>query len=159
MVMVKNKKNSKPYVYGNTAYDIHPEKKQEVKNKPRKKKKIKQNKDLKIKLKVISTIGLVFLLSFLTISRFTVIMSMSADIRDIKSEIKKVQKENENIKVDLARMDNIRNIEHVAMNQYGMVVPQRDEVIYIDVKPLVASNEKPQVTAFQTIQKLLGLIY
>jgi cell division protein FtsL len=159
LVMVKNKKNAKSYVHGNVAYDIHPEKKLEVKKKPRKRKKVKQNKNLKVKLKIICTIGLVFALSFLTISRFTVIMDMSADIREVKSEIREVQKENDNIKVDLARMDNIRNIEQVAMNQYGMVVPQRDEIIYIDVKSLAASNEKPQVTAFQAIQKLLGLIY
>jgi cell division protein FtsL len=157
LVMVKNKNSIKSYTYGNVAYDMQPEKESKIKRKARKVK--KTNTDLRAKLKVIAMIGMIFVFSFLTISRFTVIISMSADVRGIKKEITKIQKENENIKVELATMDNIKKIEDYAVNKYGMVVPERNQIVYIDVKPLTNSSEETKFTAFQTIQKLLGLIY
>jgi cell division protein FtsL len=157
LVMVKSKNQGQSYTYGNIAYDIKPEKKK-IKKKKRSVKK-QSNVKVKDKLKLISYIGVVFLLAFLTIARFTVILKMSADIRDVKSQIKRVQKDNENIRVELARIDNIKSIEEIAVSQYGMVVPKREQIVYVDVKPINRAVEKPKQTAFQMIQRLLGLIY
>lgn len=157
MVMVKNKKSAKPYTYGNVAYDIQPEKESNRKRKAQKSK--KPNTALRAKLKIIGMVGILFIFSFLTISRFTVIISMSADVRGIKKQITNIQKENENIKVELANLDNIRKIEDYAVNKYGMVVPEKNQIVFVDVKPLTNSSEETKFTAFQTIQKLLGLIY
>jgi cell division protein FtsL len=157
LVMVKDKKNAKPYTYGNVAYDIQSEKKSKKRIKTRKNK--KTNTALRAKLKIIGMIVMIFIFSFLTISRFTVIISMSADVRSIKREITNMQKENENIRVELARMDNIKEIENKAVTQLGMIVPEKNQIVYMDVKPLAESTENTKASAFQTIQKLLGLIY
>lgn len=156
--MVNNKRYQKNYTYGNVAYDFEPQIDKKKKN-INKNTVIKTKKSLKVKLKLITCVAVLFALSFLTLCRFATIIKITNDISTIKTELKKAQNANEDIKVKIAKFNNIKNIETVAVNKYGMVVPDSKSVVYVDVKPLSASVDMPKPTAFQLIQRLLGLIY
>lgn len=161
--MEKNKRNSKNprnksnYVYGNVAYDIQPEIKHEKKPVKRK----KANNKVKLKLKVVGSIMVVAFISLLTLTRFASMIRLTYDIREVKSDIKKVQEENENTKVQIARMSSIKGIEETAVNKLGMVIPDKGQIVYMEVEPLTAlteEHEEGRRTALNDfVQRIFGL--
>lgn len=157
--MEKNKKYSKNYVYGSVAYDIQPEIKHEKKQIKRRKTKSK----VKVKLKVVGSIMAIAIISLLTLTRFASIIRLTYDIRTVKSDIKKVQEANENTRVQIAKVSNIKSIEETAVNKLGMIIPDKNQIVYMDVKPLTSlteqSKEGPKTAANEMIQKIFGLIH
>lgn len=157
--MEKNKKYSKNYVYGSVAYDMQPE----IKNERKPIKRIKPKNRVKIKLKMVGNILIIALISLLTLSRFASIIKLTYDIRTVKSDIKKVQEANENTRVQMAKMSNIKSIEETAISKYGMVIPDKSQVVYIDIKPLTSlteqSKEGTKTAANEFVQKIFGLIH
>lgn len=158
MVMAKNQRNRNAYVYGNVAYDVKPRVK-----KPSKKRVIvtkKRKNSLAKKLKLMSAVGILFIVSFITLCRFATIVNLSNEIRKVRTEVASMQKENENIRVEIAKKDNIKQIEMLATKKYGMVAVESKNTVFMTVKPLTAvSNVKQNETAFHMIQRILGLIY
>lgn len=158
MVMEKRRKNYSNYTYGNVAYDLQPEISQERKNR----RKIKNNKRVntqgKYKKQLLLSIGIAAIFSFMLLTRFAAITKMTYDIRMVKSEVKEAQKENENIKVEIAKSNNIRNIEEIAIKKYGMISPSKESIIYLDVKPLTAVNDNNKIQDDNFIQKLIGFL-
>ena len=152
--MEKGKKYSKNYVYGSVAYDMQPE----ISNEKKQIKRRKPKNKVKIKLKMVGNILIIALISLLTLSRFTSIIKLTYDIR---TDIKKVQEANENTRVQMAKMSNIKNIEETAINKLGMVIPDKNQVVYIDVKPLTSSTEQSKegtkTAANEFIQNIIGL--
>lgn len=157
--MEKNKKQSKNYVYGNVAYDIQPEIKKE--KKPIKKTKTKNK--AKVKLKMVRGIFIISVISFLTLTRFASMIRLTYDIRAVKSDIKKIQETNENTRVQMAKLSNIKGLEETALGKLGMIIPDKNQVVYIDVKPLTSSTEQlkegKKTAANEFIQKIFGLIH
>lgn len=153
MVEAKNKKISTKYVYGNVAYDLEPE------IEPKIEKKIKKKNKNSYKFKLIGKIIIISILSFLLVYRFTIVMKLTYDIRNIKTQISEINNNNENIKINLANMNNIWDIEKEAVGKLGMVIPNAAQIKYVSVKPLTLASEKYSQSAFQMIQRLLGLIY
>jgi cell division protein FtsL len=157
--MVKNDKYQKHYTYGNVAYEIQPQ----INHEEKVKKKIKKNTkaEINIKLKMMGLIGMLTVCSFLLLCRFAQINTLTGNLRSLKSDIKSVQKENENLEVQIARVNNIKDIESKAVSTYGMVVPDKSAVVYIDIKQFASNEEKnvKKASAFESVQRLLGLIY
>lgn len=165
MVVKNNNPRTSGYVYGNAAYDyekqskvVKEKQKQEV-QRP-KKKKIKKNK-VKVKLKLMLAVAIIFVMSFITVGRYTTILALSSDIRSQKGEVQKIQKENQNINVELAKLNNLKTIESDAINKYFMVKPTKETTYFINVKPLKSENAKvdKKETALNAVQRILGLIY
>lgn len=156
--MEEVKTNYKPskYVYGNVAYDIETEISPKIKKNTSNKKKTTKKYS---KLKMVSKIIVVFALSFLLVYRFAIILELTYDIRNVKTEIASVIDANENIKIDLAEKNNLRDIEKVAVEKRGMIVPVQNQIQYVCVKPLTPTMDKYSPSAFQMMQRLLGLIY
>lgn len=159
MVMEKNKKYSKNYIYGNVAYDIQPEIEHE--KKPLKRRKTKNK--VKVKLKMIRNIMIISIISLLTLTRFASIIKLTYDIRTVKSDIKKVQEANENTRVQMAKASNIKGIEETAVTKLGMMIPDKSQIVYIDVKPLTSKSEQSK-TGLKTatneiIKNFFGLIH
>lgn len=157
--MEKNKKYPKNYVYGNVAYNLEPEinpRRKQIKRK-------KTNNKVKIKRKMVVSIVLIACISLLALSRFASVIKLTYDIRGIKSEIKTLQEANENIRVQIAKKSNIKSIEETAVNELGMVIPDKSQIVYIDVKPLTSlagrSNEGEKTAANQFVQKIIGLLH
>lgn len=153
--MAKNNNTSSKYIYGNVAYDLEPS------VSPGIEKNVKRNvrKNNSHKFKLMGKIVIIFMLSFLLVYRFTLVMKLTYDIRDTKTLISQLIDNNENIKIDLAEVNNIKNIENVAVDKEGMIVPDSNHIMYVSVKPLTLSSEKYSQSAFQMVQRLLGLIY
>lgn len=152
--MVKNEKRSYNYTYGNTAYELQPE----IVKKEKKKASRRPKKNTKKKLKVMSMIGVVCIFSFLSLARFSAIINLQGNIRFVKSEISKIQKENENLEVDIAESNNIKAVQEVAVNNYKMVYPENSDIVYVDVNPLTLPDDNEKKSAFQFVQRLLGLL-
>jgi cell division protein FtsL len=156
--MEKSKKYPKNYVYGSTAYDLQPEinyeKRQKVVKKPK--------KNQKTKFKLMGNVIAISIISLFILTRFASIVKLTYDIRAVKSEIRKAQKENENIKVEIAKSDNIRSLEQTAVGKLGMLIPDKKQIVYIDVKPLTSLKEntdKKTASAGEVVQKIFGLIH
>ena len=155
--MVNNNVSKYTYNYGNTAVELKPEVKRE--EKPQIKKQRRPKNNLKLKVKMMSIIVIVGVFSFLTLLRFASIVNLQSEIRNVKKEIVEIQKENENIRVQIAKQNNLKKIEELAVSQYKMVEPKLDSILYVDVKPLSLPEEKEKTTALDFVQRLLGLIY
>jgi cell division protein FtsL len=156
--MEKSKKYSKNYVYGSTAYDLQPETNDEKRQKVVKKPK----KNQKSKFKLMGNVIAISIISLFILTRFASIVKLTYDVRAVKSEIRKVQEENENIKVEIAKSDNIRSLEQAAVGKLGMIIPDKKQIVYIDVKPLTSLKEntgKKTASAGEVVQKIFGLIH
>ncbi|WP_152668141.1 FtsB family cell division protein [Clostridium cylindrosporum] len=162
--MKNNYPKSSGYVYGNVAYDYEKQKKVVKERKPTeslKPKKKKSKNKAKIKIKVMLTVFVIFAMAFITVGRYTTILTLSSEIRSEKMEVEKVQKENQNINVDLAKLNNLKAIEDVAISKYGMVKPTKENTYFVSVNPLSknVTKENKKESALTTMQRILGLIY
>lgn len=158
LVMEKKHVNYSNYTYGSVAYDFEPTVVEKKKINKGKSKKV-NSKKAKNRLRLISFIGLMSVLSLFVLSRYSHIVKMTYDVRSIKKEIVKMQKQNDNVAVEIAKHNNIRNIETAALNQYGMIVPPKDMVIYVDIKPLTPLEEENKSENNSFIHRILGFIY
>ncbi|WP_027308726.1 hypothetical protein [Caloramator sp. ALD01] len=154
MVMASNKNRYK--TQGNVAYKVEVNEKNKVKKVEKPKK--STNKNIKVKLKVLRFILFTFALSIFTLSRFVLIYNMNTELRELKSQVAQVQKENQNLQVSLAVKNNIKKIEGEAVKKYNMVNPKAEEVKYVDVKMLSSAEDK-KVTAYKLFQKFVGFIH
>jgi hypothetical protein len=63
----------------------------------------------------------------------------------------------------MAKMSNIKSIEETAISKLGMIIPDKNQVVYIDVKPLTSSTEQSKegtkTAAIGFIQKIFALIH
>jgi len=58
---------------------------------------------------------------------------MQKELSGVNSEISEVEKESENLKVELVHHSNLSNIEKVAGQNLKMVPPDKDSAIYTDL--------------------------
>lgn len=154
--MVMASKKNRYTTQGNVAYKVEIAEKKKVKKVEKPKKNTNQN--IKAKLKVLRFIAFMFGLTIFTLSRFVLIYNMNTELRDLKRQVKQVQKENENLQVSLAVRNNIKKIEKDAVNKYNMVNPKAEDVKFVDVK-LLSSVEEKKVTAYKLFQKFVGFIH
>lgn len=151
--------NSKNYVHGSVAVKI-PSQKQREENIVKKNNINKINKAKPHYKKFITMVICISIFSIFTLVRYVNILKLNSDIRSIKKEIKLLQNENENINVELANLNKIKNIDKIAIEKYGMIIPHPSDINYIDVKPLTfAKEEIKQERTLGYILRLLGLIY
>ncbi len=59
--------------------------------------------------------------------------SMQKELSNINSEISKVEKESENLKVELVHHSNLSNIEKIAGEKLKMVPSNKESAIYADL--------------------------
>lgn len=163
VVKNKNLKTSNSYVYGSSAYDYDKHREPIEPKKPVRKVKTKKKKIRRKKLKLILGVAVIFSMAFVSVGRYTTILTLSADIRAQKKEVQAIQKDNQNLKVELAKLNNTRAIEEEAVSKYQMTYPTNKNTYYISVQPLTDKEEKgknmEKQSALTTVQKILGLIY
>jgi cell division protein FtsL len=124
---------------GNTvlAPEYLPSKKNEEYEKLRKARQesLKRNQQLRInkKLKVLLCISAVFILGIAMIYRYSVIYDMEKQVGKERSIESKLQIDNDNIKIQLAKYNDINKIEEFAINKLHMVQPDKGAAIYMDL--------------------------
>ncbi len=104
----------------------------------------------------ISTLVVVFLLSMMLVVQYAYIQNLGYEVSQSKTELKKVQEQNEKIKKEIASLGELQNVEAVAINQMGMHKPQNWEIIYLPrtVQPSEEVTEERKTT--KQFEEILG---
>lgn len=160
MVVAKKAYNTGDYpVYGNYAYqpervyqpDRHKEDyiktKKDVANSLRE----SHMKQVKKRLKLIGIVAAMFFIGMLIIGRYAIIMELNSQSSVVQKNIAAAQKENEDLKIQLAGKDNITTIEKAASSDLGMVQPDSSAMVHIKTpvqKVTVSTNENQKDVSF-----------
>nr|WP_206154800.1 hypothetical protein [Clostridium muellerianum] len=118
------------------------EKEKEDLKRKAKEKKLRQ-KRLKGKIKTIRNISLAFTVGVLLVGRYCVIYNMQQQLNSINKNINQVNRDNENLKVDLVKYNNIQYIEDSAINKLHMIAPDKGTAVQADLdKEVIKSSDK-----------------
>lgn len=94
---------------------------------------LKTEKRIKSRLKVIRNIALIFVIGIIMVGRYCIIYNMQTNLNSIKSEIADKNRQNENLKVELVKYSNLQYIEDKAVNSIHMIQPEKNSIIYMDL--------------------------
>lgn len=129
--------NEKIMIDGNTVlapshvpYRESEHERQVKRNKARNKAK---NKNINKKVIIMRNIMIAFIVGITLVGRYCIIYNLQSELNTTKQSIAAFSKENENLKVELVKYNNIQYIEDVAINKLGMVTPDRNDAIYADI--------------------------
>ena len=90
-------------------------------------------KNINKKIIVMRNIMIAFIVGITLVGRYCIIYNLQSELNTTKQNITALNKENENLKVDLVKYNNIQYIEDVAVNKLGMVTPDRNHAIYANI--------------------------
>lgn len=113
----------------------HERNKEKEEQKRAKLQELKKNRETRIKnkLKAIGSIVLIFTVGLALIYRYSTIYKMQNDLRNIKNEVVKIEKDNDNLNVELLKVSNIDYIKQAAEGKLKMVSAHKNQVIYSDL--------------------------
>ena len=125
------------YVRGTEAYKYEQNKRQDhdellrqqklsqyYKNKARSK---------KVARAVIINIAFMFIMCFCILLRFSQITNLSKNNAVLSKQYEALVAENKKLQVDIQAFEDPKYIEDIAVNQYNMVKPSQDQIIYLDI--------------------------
>lgn len=109
---------------------------------------IKRNKErlVKSKARILKNIMLCFVIGIILVHRYSVIYNKEKNIIDIKNQITMMNRENENLKIDLLKYNNIKNIESKASKELNMISKNGESVMYIDLEKNNFKNTSTEET-------------
>ena len=90
-------------------------------------------KNINKKIIVMRNIMIAFIVGITLVGRYCIIYNLQSKLNTTKQNIAVHNKENENLKVELVKYNNIQYIEDVAVNKLGMVTPDRNHAIYANI--------------------------
>ncbi|WP_410506413.1 septum formation initiator family protein [Haloimpatiens sp. FM7315] len=93
-----------------------------------------RKKVLMKKMKIIRNIGVTFLVAMLLLVRFAVICNLKQNVANTEKNITKISKENENLKVELLKYDNIQYIEKIAAKKLNMEKATLNNALYCNLE-------------------------
>lgn len=134
MIMTDKQK----YIEGNTVFvpqkytNDDDEYKKLRKEKSDRVRRLKQNR-VKGKAKMLKFILILFVFGSIIIYRYSKIYNMENNLVAIKNNIKVVQGENDNLKIDIMKTNSIEKVQDIAINKLHMVKPDSKAVKYIDL--------------------------
>ena len=129
MVVNSDKIKAVNYTYGSVAYDFDNKSEKIIKKNNIRSIKIKNQK--KVRAKAIERIAVLFVMSLFVLYRFSYIIKVSNNISMLKTNIKSVQSNNEDMIIKIAVTNN-NNIEDTATNKLGMIKTESKQVIIYD---------------------------
>jgi cell division protein FtsL len=162
--------NKENYINGNTVlapnYEpIGPSKKQEY-EKLRKAKaenlNKKREKRVNSKAKTLSNIALVFIIGVTLIFRYASIYNIQKNLSNIKSHTINLNKENENLKVELVKASNLDNVEKIATEKLHMVRAEKAHAIYTDLTKenfAKVTNANKNDSKLSLLQKIYNMLF
>lgn len=92
-----------------------------------------RNNRFKNKLSIIRNILIIFIVGIAIVFRYSMIYNNENKLSDVKNEEKRVVAENEQLKLDLVKLDNLSSIEDVAVNQLHMIRADKSAVVFMDL--------------------------
>lgn len=102
----------------------------------------KQKKQrIKEKMSVLKLIALVFILGIFIMYRYSAIYKMQANLTEAKKQTADLRAQNDNLKITLAKNENVSDVESYSINNLHMEKPIAVEAIKVDLKK---DNFKPK---------------
>lgn len=158
--------NENSVIRGNTVLkpDYNPYENDQSEREEERKRKQKHNKQrnrrMVSKVKVMRNIALTFIIGLTLVGRYCIIYDMQRELNSVKSSISVVNKENENLKVELVKYNNLQLIEETATNKLQMIKPDKGLALYTNLdKEVIQSREKKkEIEAQQNIWNKLRKI-
>ncbi|MDD4188878.1 MAG: cell division protein FtsL [Eubacteriales bacterium] len=97
------------------------------------KQKLKSRKNIKLKLKVIASVVLVFAIGFSVMYRYAQIVDINNKMSAMEIEYENVREANAKIKIRLEEETDLNVIKTLAEENLGMRVPAESQTVYIKV--------------------------
>ncbi|MBR2916827.1 MAG: septum formation initiator family protein [Clostridia bacterium] len=120
-----------------SAYKLdNPEreiKKTQTAKKPNLKKKVNKKKIMVRKVKGLSMVAAVIVLSFMMVRGYVAIDEMNGNITKLKKEHSSVVAENQVIQAEINKNLDLEELQRAATEEYNMTRPERYQVFYIDM--------------------------
>lgn len=124
---------------------------------------IKKNKQKRVtsKAKILRNILVTFIVGVTLVARYCMLYNMQKELSAVKSSIVSLNKENENLKVELVKYSSLQIVEETAFKKLAMVLPDKNDAIYTNLSKdnigdnNAKSNVKKQATFTDKIKKLL----
>lgn len=156
MIVAKSRSNTSNYtVYGNYAYDFDKYNEDSFNSDPKGQTTKKPNKSaLKKRLKLMSIVILLFCTGMLIVGRYAIIMNLNNMCINTKNSLIENQKISEELRLQLIKYYDIKQIEKIATSEIKMVRPNSDSVVHIVVAEGIKKNtadkleDKPKEIGF-----------
>ncbi|HWR43281.1 cell division protein FtsL [Sporomusa sp.] len=101
--------------------------------------KIVQKADKRLRVKCLTLVIIAVVMAAITTMQSAAIVQAGYDLVKIKGQVAKIEKENELLRLDIARLKSPQRIEEIAVKELGMVVPKN--AYYASAIP---ANTQPQ---------------
>lgn len=99
------------------------------------KKQVKKNNSKKVKSKfiIIRNIVMAFIIGIVLVGRYCAIYNMQKQLNTTKTNITELNKQNDNLKVELVKYNNIQYIEETAVSKLKMVAPDKNKAVFCNI--------------------------
>jgi cell division protein FtsL len=165
-MLLENESNS---IYGNTV--LAPQgsalpkekvkKQEEVKRKQKQEQQQQQQERLFRALKFAGTLATGFALAFTILFRYSTIYTTQKELIEVNNNIYKLSEENEALKVQLFKYNNISYIEEVATKELKMINPIAGNAVYCNLKSieLPLEEKKAESTSIALFKKIKSFLF
>lgn len=166
--MVMDKKQQ--YVKGNTALapekqEREPLRKEEYdllrKSKIERANRLKHNKNIK-KRKVLKSIAVIFVFGFAIMFNESKLYDRQQEITQINKQINEINKTNEDLRIQLVKLNGLNNIKDAADNKLQMVIPQNGSEVRVDFSKnnfAEVPRDDKESLAKEFLAKIKGLLF
>lgn len=158
MLVEKNKS----MVSGNTVLKpkITSVPKRQEDKKSSQKTKLEKKQILKRRLKLIRNIGLSFVVAVIILFRYSAIYKAQGNISKQQEEIYKIREQNESMRVELIKFNNLKYIENIATTKLKMKKPNAGVAIYCNLDQVEVPHgeeavEESKEGLFEKIKNIL----
>jgi len=108
--------------------------------------KIKVKKGRKIKVRLLLSVFVVFVLGLSVLFRYVYIVESKYQLENMKRELSRIDKENKLLKVKLAELKSLDRIEKIAKSKLGMIEPGVNNFVFIRVPEYSVTSEQGRNT-------------
>lgn len=144
MIVADNDSREYEYIYGNTAYDYRKKEYKDINKKNRELNRKNYINSLKKKVKSLAICFIMMIMSTIIVGRYATIINLNQQNLALKKNISENRKINEDLKLQLMKYENIKEINEVATNNLNMIRPDTVNIIHIrlDSTPLDLNNKE-----------------
>ena len=122
----------------------------------------RQQKKTTVNTKTVLHVGIAFAILFTISYRNTLITEEYSHIKDLKQDLALIEKQNEQLKVNIEGATNLGTVEKKATENLGMKKISEDQTIYVDTKKqdyIEASKNEIKIENKNFFKKLLDKVF
>lgn len=159
MIVAKKSYNTAGNVaYDNNAYDYKRYTDNETREKSKDEKKAKHQLAVKRKLKLLAAVAVMVLIGTLIVGRYAIIMDLSGQSISLKNTISENKKNGDDLRIQLMKYCDIKEIEKYATAEIKMVRPDNKSIVHINIASVNDSTKEDKPVDKPQEVSLLGKI-